>query len=258
MVANTRHAVLLHPQCSHSSCWSKYCIPSLTGWRAVLKIPKLVLPPHSHRCRSIDSQASLAAPYHHLYVAPQSILIGATARVSILLLRLLIATGAVVQIHRYLWLVLYHHLHVAPQFIFIGVACKSHPPLLIATGTVVQIHRYLWLVLYHHLHVAPQFIFIGVACKSHPPLLIATGTVVQMHRYLWLALYHWLHVAPQSTFIGVTARVLLCFRSSYHLYYSHSFVASTVELLDIRLQISPFEVCQGVFVCSVVYSQELA
>ncbi|KAI3652262.1 hypothetical protein MP228_003565 [Amoeboaphelidium protococcarum] len=120
-----------------------------------------------------------------------------------------------------------------PQFRFIGISGWSLS--LFACGTAVQSY---WC-----------------RCKSHP----------HSHWYRSLAsqvslagAHHCLHVAPQSTFIGVTARVLLCFRSSYHLYYSHSFIGSTVESLDIRYQISPFEVCQGVFVCSVVYSQELA
>ncbi|KAI3650770.1 hypothetical protein MP228_004251 [Amoeboaphelidium protococcarum] len=77
--------------------------PSLTGWRAVLKIPKLVLPPHSHWCRSLDSQASLAGPCHCLHVAPQFIFIGVACKSHP---PVLIATGTVVYIHRYLWLVL--------------------------------------------------------------------------------------------------------------------------------------------------------
>ncbi|KAI3650746.1 hypothetical protein MP228_004227 [Amoeboaphelidium protococcarum] len=242
MVANTRHAVLLHLQWSHSSCWSKYCIPSLTGWRAVLKIPKLVLPPHSHRCRSLD-QASLAGPCHYLHVAPQSSLIGVAARVLLFSLSITLLSQPLV-----------------PQFRFIGIFGWFSIIVCMWRRSLFLLALLARVILLSSSPLVPQYRFIGIFgwssssfacsaavysywryCKSHPPLPIATGTVVYIHRYLWLALYHWLHVAPQSTVIGVTARALLCFRSSYHLYYSHSFIGSTVESLDIRLQISPFE-----------------
>ncbi|KAI3639636.1 hypothetical protein MIR68_002330 [Amoeboaphelidium protococcarum] len=177
------------------------------------------------------------------YLVVPLILAGELYEELFLLVLLLIVTGAVVQIHRHLWL-LPIIICMQRRSLFLLALLQEYPS---SSSTYLQ-------------PLVPQFRFIGIfggssssfacgaavyfywrCCKSHPPLLIATGTVVYIHRYLWLALYHWLHVAPQSTFIGVTARVLLCFRSSYHLYYSHSFIGSTVESLDIRLQIPPFE-----------------
>ncbi|KAI3639687.1 hypothetical protein MIR68_002381 [Amoeboaphelidium protococcarum] len=151
-------------------------------------------PPHSHRCRSLDSQASLAGPCHCLHVAPQFIFIGVAARV------LLIATGTVVQIHRYLWLVL----------IIVCMWRRSLFLLALLQESSSSPHRHWYRSLDSQVSLAGSL------------SLVACGAVVNFHRRRCKSIT----VLPQ-------------FISS--LYYSHSFIGSTVESLDIRLQIFPFE-----------------